>query len=80
MADLDLLDRVIRLAELANEASDDVREQIVLTLKWINCPVPLTARLGGNTEAALTFARAAQKEGAVARFLRDPPPPPISLG
>ncbi|PWC74048.1 hypothetical protein [Azospirillum sp. TSH64] len=62
MADLELIDRIIRLGEVATAAPDDVRAQLVLTLKWINCPVPLTATLGANTDAALALAKAIRLE------------------
>ncbi|NUB12534.1 hypothetical protein GAY28_07305 [Azospirillum brasilense] len=48
MADIELLDRVIRLAELAQDAAPEVRDQIVLTLKWINCPVATVDGFGVN--------------------------------
>lgn len=52
MADLELIDRIIRLGEVATAAPDDVRRQLVLTLTWINCPAVLTVPLGSNTEDA----------------------------
>lgn len=74
MADLELIDRIIRLAELAKDAPDDVRRQLVLTLTWINCPAVLTVPLGAATSegieayaAAKAAIRAARLEEEIAR-------------